>query len=350
MAKTTAVGLDLGTRYARAAVVEYDSAHPTATTPRIVDFAQVPLDPAAMSDGEVANPPLVTDAVRHLFRSSRLPTKNVVLGCGGTHVTVRETELPIAPMDQLRASLKYMVQDELSVRVEDCLLDFCPIRTTEHHIQGLLVAALADSVGRAVNAASAAGVTPVRVDLAALAIARILGRGPYAQGVVGVVNMGASATDVIVLADGRPQMLRTLPYGGELITESVMRACSISRDEAEQAKIALGLATPPPGSEAAEAAGAQISRRASAVVEAINQTFAYHVQRTGQKVSGVLVSGRAALLNGMDRYMASGLRLPMARAAIDQLTQVSSALATQLDDGVRSDLTVAAGLAYGGAQ
>jgi type IV pilus assembly protein PilM len=330
-------------------VVEYDGSRPLGAPPRIVKFAQVPLDPAAMGDGEVANAPLVSDAVRYLFKANRLPVKNVVLGCGGTHVTVRELELPKAPLDHLRASLKYMVQDQLSVRVEDCILDFCPIRTTETHVHGLLVAALADSVDRAVAAVTGAGITPARVDLAAFALARALARGPYGQGVIGIVNMGASATDVVVLADGVPQMTRTLPYGGELITESVMKTLDVRHDEAEQIKIALGLAAPPPGNEAAEAAAGQIGRRVQAVVEAIGQTFAYHVQRTGQQVAGVLVTGRAALLGGLDRYLASALRLPLARAAIDQLAQIDPALAAQMDDGVRSDLAVATGLAFGGA-
>ncbi|MDR1151650.1 MAG: pilus assembly protein PilM [Bifidobacteriaceae bacterium] len=346
---TTAVGLDLGAAYARAAVVEYDAANPLASPPRIVEFAQVSLDAAAMADGEVANAPLVADAVRHLFTSKRLPTKNVVLGCGGGHVTVREIELPVAPMDQLRASLAYMVQDELSVRVEDCLLDFYPIRVTDQRVHGLLVAALAESVNRMVSAVSQAGIIPVRVDLAACGIARMAAGGPYGEGVVGVVNMGASATDVMVLVDGVPQVLRTLPYGGELITESVMRACSVPRDEAERVKLALGLTTPPVGDESAEAAGAQISRRVQAVVESIGQTFSYHAQRTGQQVAGVLVSGRAALMPGLDRYLHTNLRLPMARLAVDQLVSVSPTVASHLDDGVRSDLAVAAGLAFGGA-
>ncbi|MDR1293731.1 MAG: pilus assembly protein PilM, partial [Bifidobacteriaceae bacterium] len=259
MAKTTAVGLDLGATYVRAAVVDYDASTPTATRPRIAEFAQVSMDRAAMSDGEVASVPLVADAVRHLFKANRLPTKNVVLGCGGGHVTVRDIELPAAPMDQLRASLRYVVQDELSVRVEDCLLDFYPVRANAQHVRGLLVAALADSVGRAVSAVMEAGIAPVRVDLSALGLARIVAGGPYGEGVVGIVNMGASATDVMVLDDGVPQVLRSLPYGGELITESVMRACAISRDEAEQIKVGLGLATPSAGNEPADVAGAQIS-------------------------------------------------------------------------------------------
>jgi type IV pilus assembly protein PilM len=346
MAKSTAVGLDLGARHVRAAVVEYDAADPRGSTPKVVKFAQVPLDPAAMSEGEVANTPLVSEAVHHLFKSNKLPTRGVVLGCGGTHVTVREMELPKAPLDQLRSSLRYLVQDQLSVRVEDCVLDFCPTRTTDQHVHGLLVAALNESVERLARAVADAGVSPTRVDLAGFALARALARGPYGEGVIGIVNMGASATDVLVVSDGVPQMMRTLPYGGELVTESLMRANSVSRDEAERAKIEVGMTAPAPGGEGASA---QISRRVGALTEAVGQTFSYHVQRTGEQVQGVLVTGRAALMKGLDRYLANALRLPMARAAIDQLAALDPSVGAQIDDGVRSDLVVATGLALGGA-
>ncbi|MDR1426307.1 MAG: pilus assembly protein PilM [Bifidobacteriaceae bacterium] len=350
MARATATGLDLGATHARAAVVEYERTNPTGSPPKVLKFAQVPLDPAAMKDGVVENAPLVSDAIHHLFKSNHLPVKNVVLGLGGSHVSVREIELPKAPIDQLRASLKYMVQDQLSMRVEDAILDFYPTDTTDTQVRGLLVAALAESVQRTVDTVISGGVTPSRVDLTAFALARGLARGPYGQGVIGIVNMGASATDVVVLADGIPQMTRTLPYGGELVTESVMRACSLPHGEAERMKLALGLNPPPAGHEAAQAASAQILRRAQALVEAVGQTFAYHVQRTGQQVAGVLVTGRAALLGGLDRYLATTLRLPMARAAIDQLASLEGALAAGMDDGVRSDLAVCTGLAFGGAK
>jgi type IV pilus assembly protein PilM len=348
MAKTTAVGLDLAATHVRAAVVEYDSAR-NDVHPKVKDFAQVPLDPVAMAEGEVANAPLVSAAVRHLFKANHLPVKNVVLGLGGTHVTVREVELPRAPMDQLRAGLQYVVRDELSVKVEDSVLDFSPVWVEGSKVRGLLVAAGAEAVNRSVEAVADAGVDLAKVDLAAFALARAFARGPYAKGVIGIVDMGASATDVVVVADAVPQMARTLPYGGELVTESVMRACSVPHGQAERMKQTLGLAAPPADSEAAKAASAQIVRRAQAVAEAIGQTFAFHAQRTGQQVGGVLVTGRAALLEGFDRYLAQTLRLPMARGAIDQLADVVRPGASQIDDGLRSDMALATGLAYGGA-
>jgi type IV pilus assembly protein PilM len=348
MAKTQTVGLDLGATHARAALVEYDRTDPHSSPPRIVKFAEVPLDPAAMRDGEVANAPLVTDAVRALFRDNKFPVKDVVIGCGGAHVTVRDLELPLAPLDQLRASLKYVVQGQLSVKVEDSLLDFYPTEIDDTHVRGLLVAAVADSIQRLVDTVAAAGITPARVDLTAFGLARALARGPYSQGVIGLVDMGASATEVVILSDGVPQMMRTLPYGGELITESVMRACSLPHPDAERLKIHLGLAATPTD-ETTQAAIGQIGRRCQTLVEAIGQTFSYHLQRTGQQVVGVLVTGRAALLNGLDRYLTTTLSLPMARAAIDQLATLDSRLESKLDDGFRSDLAVSTGLAFGGA-
>jgi type IV pilus assembly protein PilM len=348
MAKTLSVGLDLGATHARAALVEYDRTDPKGTAPRIVKFAEVPMDPAAMRDGEVANAPLVTDAVRHLFQSNKLPIKDVVLGCGGSHVTVRDLTLPLAPLAQLRDSLKYVVQDQLSIKVEDSLLDFYPTEVTDSEVRGLLVAAQADSIQRTVDTVMAAGVIPSRIDLTAFGLARGLARGPYGQGVIGLVAMGASATDVVIVADGVPQMMRTLPYGGELITESVMKATSLNHAEAERLKVHLGLSGNPID-EKHQAALAQISRRCQSLVEAVGQTFSYHFQRSGQQVAGVLVTGRAALLSGLDRYLTSTLRLPMARAAIDQLATVDGSLGNQLDDSLRSDLAVCSGLAFGGA-
>ena len=87
-------------------------------------------------------------------------------------------------------------------------------------VQGLLVAAVRDTVTANVMAVESAGLRPTMVDLNAFALLRAMTRGDLAQRTVALVDIGARVTDVTIVAHGVPQFVRTLPSGGQDATDT----------------------------------------------------------------------------------------------------------------------------------
>lgn len=73
---------------------------------------------------------VVATALRQLWRDHKFGTKDVVIGVGNQRVLIRDLDLPAMPLDQIRASLQYQVQDLLPVAVEDAVLDYLPTGST----------------------------------------------------------------------------------------------------------------------------------------------------------------------------------------------------------------------------
>jgi type IV pilus assembly protein PilM len=346
--RTRVVGLDLGASGVRAAEVEFVPSD-LAARPVVTRCAAVPLDPIAMAEGEVANAPLVTSAVREAWRRGGFTSRRAVLGLSGQQAMVRGFELPKAPLPELRAALPFAAQDAVSLKIEDCVLDYYPTAASQSQVRGLLVAAVASVVTRNVAAVAAAGVRAVRVDLAPFALARVLARGAFAHGTVAIVDVGAGGTEIVVTRDGVPQMARALPLGGTAITRAVAKATGLEDAEAEALKLQLGLGGRAGGPGPREAAARAIEGASRKLAEAVAATLRYHVRRTGQRAQGIVLVGGGGQLRGFGQFLSNWTGLPTAPGAVESFASIRGG-ARRGPAAPSAALPVAVGLALAGGE
>jgi len=347
------IGLDIGTSAVRAAELALT---PPSKRGRggatLMRFGSVALPPGAVRDGEVAEPEVVAGALKRLWAEQRFSTKEVVIGVGNQRVIVRELDLPWMPPDQVRAALPFQVQELLPMPIDEALLDFFPTGQVEgpqgRMMHGMLVAAQRDTVRANVMAVESAGLRPLMVDLSAFALMRALVRGEYAGRVVGLVEIGASTTQVVVAAQGVPRLVRTIPLGGEQVTTALAQRLSIAAPEAEALKreAGLGFVAPPELRDA----GDVISSVVNGLVEAVRNTFVYYQgNNPGAGIEGVLLTGGGAHLPGLGQFMASASRLPVAYGDVLADVRIDKAVAPRIGEGMSTLVAMPIGLAYGAA-
>lgn len=346
MAKHRAIGLDIGTTAVRAAEIEFASDRGT-----LVGYAEVALPLGAIRDGEVADSPAVSSALRELWSKGKFQSKEVILGIGNQRVAVRELSLPWMPMRQLRPALAYQVQDMIPMSTDDALLDFYPTDDFDgdngRTLDGLLVAAARDTVAANVLAVESAGLRPVMVDLNAFALLRGLTHGAMRTQTVALVDIGARITNVVIVDHGVPRFVRALPHGGQEATDAVARALGVSNGDAERLKTEIGVggrARP----EHAEAA-ASLSHVSNNLIEAIRNTFTFFTgTQNGSAIDLVALTGGGAHLPGLGQYLASASRLSVSLGDPLAPLQVSKSLGGREQFiGHESRMALPIGLAYG---
>lgn len=348
MAKHQSIGLDIGSTAVRAAEVEFSSG---GSGGQLRHYYEVPLPPDAVRDGEVVDANVVSAALKTLFSKGGFSSKRVILGVGNQRVAARMATLPWAPVDQLRSSLAYQVQDLLPMPVDEALLDYYPtgegVENGMRVYEGMLVAAAKDTVGANVDAAIAAGLQPVGVDLNAFALLRAMTRGRLGQGSTAFVDIGAKITTVAIAVNGVPVFVRALPVGGQNLTDSFARALGMAPEDAERIKreIGLGANSYPELAEGAEA----MTELATKLVESIRGTFSYFTTASnGRHVEVAALTGGSAHLPGFGQYLASTSRInvilgdPFDGTAIAKSAGNPGALAANA-----SHMAIAIGLGYG---
>src|SRR3954447_25962914 len=202
VAGRTSVGLDIGTSGVRAA--ELSLGKHGATLER---FGQVALPPGAVRDGEVVDVDAVAEAIKDLWRTVKFGSKKVVLGVANQKGIVRQVDLPWLPLDELRSSLSYQVQDFIPMPVENAILDFHAVEEIEvdgrRMLRVLLVAAARDMVATLLDAVTKAGLTAHQVDLTPFAVLRSLatidnvGVSSMTEAEA-LVDVGSKVTNIIV--------------------------------------------------------------------------------------------------------------------------------------------------------
>lgn len=344
---STVVGLDIGNGVLRAAEVA-DTLKPR---PTLVRYHSHVVPGNAVQRGEVIEQHTVATALNQLWSSAGFKSKKVVLGMGNQRVMVRDVTVPKMPLAQIKESLPFQVQELLPVPVADALLDFYPISSGRGEngevINGLLVAAVKDSVLRNVEAVRAAGLEPVEVDLIPFALSRALLSGAQTAGTVALVHVGAVTTSVVVAQEGVPQFVRIIQSGGEDVTAALVSRLGIDASQADQVKRGFGLAREGVTPEWKPAVDA-ILQTTSDLLDSLRNTLSFFVNtRPGVVLERILVAGGGALLTGFPQALAEATRLPV--GIPDPLARFSVAKSVN-PERLKSDSTgvpVAAGLALG---
>lgn len=339
------VGLDIGSASVRAVEVK----NPDRPTREILKFQELALPEGTVSRGEVLDASSVSMTLRRLWAMGGFGSKDVVLGMGGPRVLSREMSVPKAPIEQIRESLQFHVQDLLPVPVSEAILDFYPVSEEagegDGTVHGLLVAAVKDAVTSNISAVTRAGLRAAHVDLIPFALARAIAPVGVARGLEALVSIGANSTNVVITKDGVPQFVRIIPSGGDDITRAISTRLTMPLQPAELLKRSVGLdattATPeqrPAVEIVYEIAGEQLT--------SIRNTLTFHLgAHPGTSLSRILLSGGGSELRGIHRALSELTGTPVVQA--DPLAGVPLSKKVRASREQMVGMTTAIGLTLG---
>jgi type IV pilus assembly protein PilM len=345
---TRIVGIDIGSISVRAVEVE----NATKSRPSIVRFHEVPLPEGAARSGEVLETHTVASALKKLWSTGGFKSKNVVLGMGNQRVIARDLVMPKMSLSQIREALPFQVQDMLPMPVSEALLDFYPISESESEsgpmVNGLLVAAVKQSVKANVDAVLLAGLTPVEVDLIPFALSRLQARAHGGPETIAIVDVGAATTNVIIVIAGVPQFVRIIPAGGHEATLAVSMTLEMEEGAAENAKRALGL-SPASVNPEQRLILENIHRATGDLLNSIRNTLSYFDNtHPVPNVERIVLSGGGARLGGFAAALQELTRTQVVLSDPFSTLTVSKALSQTAAD-TRDSMSVAIGLALGAA-
>lgn len=342
-----AVGVDIGSRTITVAELKGGRGSTSVT-----NFGGLELPGESVREGEVLDVPGTAAAIKELMTSAGIKSKKVWLGIANQRVVVRQVDLPWVEDKELRASLRYQVQDFIPIPVEEAELD---VHVVDEYVndQGerfrrmLLVAAHRDSVNAHVDAARQAGLKPVGVDLNSFAVLRSMGSTDGLQpGDEVLVDIGADVTNIVVHRAGQPTFVRILVMGGDDITDALQSGLDVSREEAESTKRGARVGS------SDDVATRIITERADGFIDEIRSSLDYFQAQTGDvQLASVVLTGGGASLAGLSERLADSLRLPVEIGnPFPRLTVQNSVYAEDDLAKVGPSMTTAIGLAMGGLE
>ena len=232
------VGLDIGSSAVKAVELK-----PAGKGYRVAAFGTEPIPPDSIVDGAIIDGTAVAEAIRRVFESKAFKTKEVAASLSGNAVIVKKISLPVMTATELDESIYWEAEQYIPFDIQDVNLDYQILDAgggpdAKGTMEVLLVAAKKEKIADYTGVIAQAGRTPVVVDVDAFALqnAYELNYGFEPGAVVVLLNAGASAININIVADEQSVFTRDVSLGGNAYTEAVQRELNLPFESAELLK------------------------------------------------------------------------------------------------------------------
>jgi type IV pilus assembly protein PilM len=225
---------------------------------RVESYAAEPTPPNSMNEKTMVDPEAVGEAIRRAVKRSGAKSHEAAIAISGDAAITKVIQMPRGLRDsELEAQVEMQADQYIPFPMDEVSYDYEVIGPSEkdaESIDVLLVASRTDNVAQRRSAVVAAGLTTRIVDVEAFALenaCRLMTHQMPDGGIdhsVAVVDFGASSTTFSVLRNLKVVYTRDFAFGGQQLTEEIMRTYGLSMEEAGRAKKEGGL----PGNYQAE--------------------------------------------------------------------------------------------------
>ncbi len=221
------VGLDIGRSSVKMVQLDRQSDQFCVVTAAMQEIERS-ADPAEHQDKTAA-------AIRRCFAQSGRATRNVVCGVGGPDVMVRGFAFPNLPTEAIEQAVMLEAQQVCPLDIQSSVVDYqlldSPAAKAESN-RGILVVATNEAVQYKKRLSQMASVNAVRMDVEGLALINCLQAcdGLTGDGSVAAIQVGCSATTVVIADTGGSAFVRDLSSGGDAILDRIAQAHGLTRE------------------------------------------------------------------------------------------------------------------------
>jgi len=338
------VGLDIGSSAVKA--VELKQA---GKGYKVTAFGAESVPPDSIVEGAIIDGAAVADAIRRLFDSSKIQTKDVVASLSGNAVIVKKITLPVMTDAELAESIYWEAEQYIPFDIQDVNLDYQILdpgdaANGKATMDVLLVAAKKEKIADYTGVIAQAGRTAVVVDVDAFALQNAfeVNYGIEAGKVVVLLNAGASATNINILQGDQSVFTRDISIGGNAYTEALQKELNLPFELADQLK-------------RGEPVDGMTFEDARPVLRAVTENVMLEIQKTfdffkataaSDRIDRIVVSGGASRAEGFLEMLTERFEAPV--ELFDPFKNVAfDAKRFQVDavDAIAPTAAVAVGLA-----
>jgi type IV pilus assembly protein PilM len=205
-------------------------------------FGVAKLPPETIVDGALMNSGAVVQAIQELLAEHKVKARDAAIGVRGHSVIIKKISLPRMSQDELDDSIQWEAEQYIPFDVKDVNIDtqiLTPDGDAAGQMDVLLVAAKKDMINDYTSVCAEAGLQTAVVDVDAFAVQNAFEAGYELQPgeTVVLINVGASVTNINILAGGTTTFTRDVTMGGSAFTEEIQKQLNISAEEAEALKV-----------------------------------------------------------------------------------------------------------------
>ncbi len=232
-------GLDIGTTAVR--VVQLRGGGPTKA---LVKYGYVPIDSTtALSDAK-ADQQKVLKSIKDLVDQAGITVKDVAVGLPSNRVFTTVVDVDKLSPGELQKSIMYQADSLIPMPASESKLDWAKLGDSPKEadkFEILLSSVSREYIENRLDMLESIGLNVIAFEPDSLALARAL-TAPDNPAPTMVVDIGSKTTDIVIVMNGSPRLIRSIPTGNDAIVKSAMQNLNIDEKQAQQfvAKFGVG--------------------------------------------------------------------------------------------------------------
>jgi len=320
-------GLNIGSQSIKIAQVEK-----TGEKSRLIAFGLVPAPAKGIVSEVEADLNQLAQVIKNLHREAKITTKNVVTALPEDKVFTKLVIFPKLSDKELNSAIKWEAEQYVPIPLEEVTLDFQVMREFDQEnikkMEVLLIAAPKKLIEKYTKVIKVAGLSLVSLETEMMALVRSLAAKTETSM---LVDLGAKATDIVVVEGKSVFFTRSIPTAGESLTRSIVTGLNLEFNQAEEYKKAYGLSE--------DKLEGKILDVMTPVLEIftkeIRKAIQFYEASRKKPIKRIILTGGIAGLPELVNYLAKNLNLeiqmgdPFAKLEKDEevLKKVSSGIA-----------------------
>jgi type IV pilus assembly protein PilM len=280
---------------------------------KVAAFGSEAVPPDSIVDGAIIDGTAVVEAIRRVFETRNIKTKEVAASLSGNAVIVKKIALPSMTEAELAESIYWEAEQYIPFDIQDVNLDYQILNRGDtggkSTMDVLLVAAKKEKIADYTGVIGQAGRVAVVIDVDAFALqnAYEVNYGSEPGAVVVLLNAGASATNINILEGDQSVFTRDISTGGNAYTEALQKELNLPFDQADQLKRGLTVD------------GVNFDD-AKPVLRAVTENLMLEVQKTfdfykasaaSDRITRIVVSGGASRAEGFTEMLTERFQAPV---------------------------------------
>jgi type IV pilus assembly protein PilM len=342
------VGIDFGTSYIKIVELSYHDQKAYLENYGVVDLAMI----TQTNDGKtLPYEERMIGCLKELVKSMEMDVKNVMVSIPGFTGLVTLVEFPEMKDDEIDKAIQYEAHKYIPTSLDEIVMSWEVVgkrtespspmlsgATANKKVQVLLVAAPKKEISKYEHLVNGAGLEVKAIELETFSIARSLvgdDGGNYL-----IVDIGARATNIILVEKGIVRVNRNVDAGGNEITNTIADSMSISKQRAEILK---------------KGEKDLVNGRESIVIpvleliagESLRILNSYKEKNRDVKIDQVIISGGTSRMKGVTEYFTNTIGITSIAGNPWRRIGYEAELSKMIED-IGSSFSVAIGLALRG--
>lgn len=285
-------------------------------------------------------------ALKNFFKDGSFSSKEMNISVSGPLVTARLVEMPEMKEEELDSAIRFEAEKNIPFNIDEAVLDYQVVFKGQEakKIKVLFAAVKNDFVKEYVDAVMQAGFIVKGVDIDNIALTNAFVNTNISNGPEGsekgtaLLNVGDAFSNMSVVYQGIPFVLRDINRGGKEIAEEIAKGLGVSQEEAYQLKHAF----PPDKQETlVELTRPSLER----LGREARFSLGYFEDQFAKKVEAVYLSGGSARLFGLKEFLSEFLGVPVKEWDPFSSIKIKEGIPAKALEEIKAELPVALGLA-----